>query len=479
MNRKRVMLIVPPHAGRAVWEFPLGVGYLANQLEEVGFHVSILDINGLQLDQHQVAERLRIASSDYKLYGISAFSTQFGYAVWLIDLLKQIDQKNFVALGGPLSTHHPELCLKYTRADIACAGEADQTIGSVFANPWESWNIRGVVWRNGEEIVVNEPPEPFDLDELKFHPYHLFPEEVYFKRLGKGVNIATTRGCPFQCNFCSKTVTQPRKRSIQHIEAELIHLKKNYGLRGVQLSDELAVTNSERGYELCEMLARLKLNWGCQVRVDLVDRALLKHMKACGCNSLGAGVESGSQRILDAMNKKTTVEQNLTFMLNCQAVGILPWVQFIFGYPGEDEQSIRQSIALFKQANYSPPRPDFTGKYIMSSVATPLPGSRLYDDLVRRGLIDNELNYLKRIERGYYIIKPEDVIYNLTGWDDKEMMARKRSMETEIWQNWRQRANNPLRRIGRAIRAFPRGISRVRETVRWQPDRPVVPEEIF
>lgn len=474
---RRVMLIVPPHAGRAVWEFPLGVGYLANQLKRGGFEPVVLDINGLQLSREQVLDRLK--SADCSLFGISAFSTQFSYAAWLAEAIKALDPANFVAIGGPLPTHQHEITLRHTRVDVCAIGEADRTIADIFANPGHPEGIPGLAWRDGEEIRKNPAPEPFDLDDLEPHPYHLFPEEVYFKRIGKGVNMATTRGCPFHCNFCSKTVPHVRKRSQAHLEAELSTLKARYGLRGVQFSDELAITNSQRGYELCEMLARLKLNWGCQARVDLVDYPLLRHMRACGCTSLAAGVESGSQRILAAMNKKTTVEQNEAFMVNCMRAGIMPWVQFIFGYPGEDEESVAASVDLFRRANYTPPRPDFVGQYIMSSVATPLPGSTLYNDLVASGAISDELAYLRRIERGYYVLKPEDIIFNLTAWSNEELMARKTAMETAIWQNWRRRANRPLARLTRVLRALPKGRAKAWQALKPIPDRSVVPEVLF
>ena len=477
MNPKRVLLIVPPHAGRAVWEFPLGVGYLANQLEKAGFEPLVLDINGLEMTREQVLDRLR--SSDCRLFGISAFSTQFRYVAWLAEIIKGLDPRNFVAVGGPLPTHQHELVLRHTKIDVCARGEADHTVADLFADPGNADGIPGLAWRDGEDILENPLPEPINLDDLDPHPYHFFPEEVYFKRLGRGVNIATTRGCPFQCNFCSKTVTHSRRRSIAHIEAELTMLKKRYGLRGIQMSDELAVTHSKRGYELCELLAREKLNWGCQARVDLVDYDLLRHMRACGCVSLGAGVESGSRRILDAMNKRTTVEQNLAFMVDCRKVGILPWVQFIFGYPGEDDESVRESVELFRRADYVPPRPDYVGKYIMSSLATPLPGSALYADLKASGGITDELAYLKRIERGYYVLRKEDIAYNLTVWSDEELLRRKTEMEETIWRNWRRRANRPLRRLGRAIRNVSEGPTKVLAALHAVPDRSVVPTEAF
>lgn len=439
MRRDRVMLIVPPHAGRAVWEFPLGVGYLANQIKKAGFQPEILDINALALTQEQVADRLQTARS--RVFAISAFSTQYRYYVWLAQTIKALDKNNIIIAGGPLPTHQYKLVLKKTATDACALGEGDLTIAAILNHLDRLHTVKGVAVRLDGQITANPKQEPFDLDQLEFHPYHLFPEEIYFQRLGRGVNIMATRGCPYQCHFCSKTIPGLRQRSIRHIEEELIYLKKKYKIRGIRFSDELAITGSARGYEFCEMFSRLNLTWGGQVRVNLVDYKLLKHMKKSGCVSLGAGIESGSQKILANMKKGTTVQQNIDFINNCKKVGILPWVQLIFGYPGEDDATIKQTVDFFKTVHFAPPRPDYVGKFSMSSIATPLPGSKLYNDILHSGLISDEEEYTRRLEKGYYISRPSDIICNLTAYADDELFRKKEEMERTIWKNYCEQEN--------------------------------------
>jgi len=225
-------------------------------------------------------------------------------------------------------------------------------------------------------------------------------------------------------------------RSIKHIGEELRYLKKTYQLRGIKFTDELAITTKTRGYELADLFRKNRLNFGGQARVDIVDHELLRYLKKSGCSSIGAGIESGSQTILNQMNKKTTVQQNLDFITNCQKADLMPWVQFIFGYPGENDQTIKESIEFFKEARFAPPHPDFVGKFTMSSLATPLPGSRLYEECRQNGKIADEAEYVLRLKKGYYIDEPKDIILNLTNFSDQELIDKKNYMEETIWRNY-------------------------------------------
>ncbi|MBF0118017.1 MAG: B12-binding domain-containing radical SAM protein [Desulfobacterales bacterium] len=448
---EKVILIIPPHAGRTVSEFPLGIGYIANQVNKAGFEAEILDIHALNLSSQEVTDRLKQSKS--KIFGISVFSTQYNYYVWLIKAIKAIDKKNFIIAGGPLPTHQYDLVLKKTETDVCVIGEGDITISQLLANLDNYKQTNGIAFiNNKDEVVVTPKQKLINLDDLEFQPYHLFPEKNYFKILGRGVNIILTRGCPYNCSFCSKTITGLRVRSIAHLEAELRHLIARYAIKGVRFSDELAITSKNRGYELCDLFAKLRLTWGGQVRVDIVDYKLLKAMKKSGCVSLGAGVESGSQRILDKMNKRTTVKQNMDFILNCKKVGILPWVQFIFGYPGENDSTIQESIKFFKKAHYAPPRPDYVGQFMMTSIATPLPGSRLYTEYRDKGIIGDESAYLRKAEKGYYISDPSNLICNLTDYSNDVLFNKKKSMEQTIWDNYRNRENSIIFRLIRLIR---------------------------
>ena len=144
----------------------------------------------------------------------------------------------------------------------------------------------------------------------------------------------TNRGCPWQCNFCSKTFKSARLRTIPHVVEEIRMLKEEFGVGAIFFNDELLIMGKKRGYELCEAMKPLNVKWCGQARVDTVELDLLKCMKDAGCVDVGLGIESGSQRILDAMNKRSTVEMNLSAIKAVKEAGLETVAQCIYGYPG-------------------------------------------------------------------------------------------------------------------------------------------------
>jgi radical SAM superfamily enzyme YgiQ (UPF0313 family) len=150
----------------------------------------------------------------------------------------------------------------------------------------------------------------------------------------------------------------------------------------------------------------------------------LELIKETNCVGLGYGIESGSQKILDNMNKKITVKQIESAMKYTQQVGIPIKVQLIFGYPGENEDTLQETIGLFK-------RVDHPGRRF--SVITPIPGSKLYDDCLLQGLIKDEPGYLTVLEKGFGRGK---VHVNFTDWPDDEIYPRKYAAEETIKQNY-------------------------------------------
>lgn len=449
-----ICLIIPPHAGRSLGEYPLGVGYIANQAVKAGFTPEIMDINAQGFSKPEVEEKIKHAKAD--VFGISAFSTQYGYVRWLAETIKSVRKEALIIAGGPLATHQFRMVLAKTLIDCCIVGEGDQTIIDLLTHRNNFQAIKGIAFRQGDGIVVTEKQEPYPLDRLEFHPYHLFPRDIYRKKMNKTINIIVSRGCPYRCHFCSLTMTGVRVRPIQQIEAELKKLKREEGIEGVHFSDELAVTNSNRGYELCDMFKRLGLWWNGQVRVNLVDYNLLKYMKKSGCIGVSTGIESGSQTILDNMNKRNSVSQNLEFIRNCHKLNMYVWVQFMFGYTGENEQTVDESIRFFEKAQYAPPHPDAVGDSPMTSLVTPLPGSALYESCVAKGLIKDEERYTLKLERGYYIHRAEDLIFNLTDFSDGELIRKKNAFEETLWNNYRQMRNHPFRRLEHAFRGMER-----------------------
>jgi anaerobic magnesium-protoporphyrin IX monomethyl ester cyclase len=201
-------------------------------------------------------------------------------------------------------------------------------------------------------------------------------------------------------------------------------LKEEFKVEEVSFGDELFLSNAPRFRELAPLLKSLGIPWGGQARVNLMNQEFLDVIKNSGCIGLGYGIESGSQKILNNMNKKITVEQIESTMTYTQKLKIPIKVQLIFGYPGEDETTVQETIDLFK-------RIDNPGRRF--NVITPIPGSFLYDDCIEKGLIKDEPGYLEGIEKSFGVGK---VHVNFTKWPDDEIYPRKKAAEAAMLKNY-------------------------------------------
>ena len=201
-------------------------------------------------------------------------------------------------------------------------------------------------------------------------------------------------------------------------------LKNEFKLEEIYFGDELFLSSKSKFRELAPGLTSLNIPWAGQARVNLVDKEFLELIKATNCVGLGYGVESGSQKILNNMNKMTTVKQTESAMKHTQQLKIPIKVQLMFGYPGEDETTVQETIDLLR-------RVDHPGRRL--KLTTPIPGSKLYDDCLRQGLINDEPAYLAAIEKSFGEGK---VHVNFTNWPDDEIYPRKRAAEKAIRKNY-------------------------------------------
>ena len=235
-------------------------------------------------------------------------------------------------------------------------------------------DIEGLTFRKDGKIIQT-PNRPFieNLDEIPRPKYKFFDLEKY-KIYGKRfLPIITSRGCPYQCSFCVTSRIFGRKfraRSPENIVDELEWLKKTHGADGISFYDDAFTLDRKRLIAICEQMIERKIGlpWGCQTRVDHVSKEILALMKKANCNEVSFGVESGCQRILDAVSKKTTVEQNEKAIKWAKDEGLFVAVSAIIAYPGETRETVQQTMDLLRRME-----PD--DAYLC--IATPYPGTEL------------------------------------------------------------------------------------------------------
>jgi anaerobic magnesium-protoporphyrin IX monomethyl ester cyclase len=243
--------------------------------------------------------------------------------------------------------------------------------------------IRGLAWRNGEEIVVNLPRLFIkDLNDLPIPMHELLPLQKYRMPLIKGpfTFIVSSRGCPAGCTYCIKHVSYQytaRLRSPKLIMEELWQLKK-HGINNIHMYADLFTVNRDQVVELCQLMIVEKINirWTCNSRVDYVDEEMLNLMAQAGCWLISWGIESGNEQILKHAHKGAYPDKAEKSLIWAKKAGIKNWGYFIIGLPGETEETIRQTIDFSKKLPLD---------IALFHVAAPYPGTPFFFEVVENG----------------------------------------------------------------------------------------------
>jgi len=363
---------------------PLGIAYLGAVAEQAGHEVTVIDCQAEKLTYE--AFRARIARTPSEVIGVTATTLLYKSAMTLITIAKQTQPQAVTMLGGSHGTFWDENALnEYPSLDIVVRREGEQTFIELLErlqNQSGLSGLLGITYRNKNKITRNAD-RPFieDLDSLPFPAHHLIPLKN-LKHNGKILfPLVSSRGCVYWCDFCS-TVRMfgrgYRMRSAKNVvdEMQLVHDK--YGVDQVTFYDDAFTVDRDRVMTICDELHARKLDmiWDCGTRVDMVDRELMKTMRDAGCIAVWLGVESGSEAILGAMNKSIKLDQTRLAYKTAHDVGLMTIANVVLGFPGETEQTARETIRFVKELD-----PDDIGFY----VATPYPGTPMYEQVVKNG----------------------------------------------------------------------------------------------
>ena len=396
----KIKLILPPHnyegGSRAPEGISLGLGYIGKALMNEGHDVELLDIWLNQLSKEQVIKEIK--NFNCEAIGINAFSTQYSYVKWLCEKIKEHTDIP-ILMGGALPTFSMEIILKNTMADVCVIGEGEITMAELLKYPIE--DVSGIWFKRKGKIFANPPREQIkDLDQIDFPAWELFDVEKYIQtnRMSgsdkRAMPIISGRGCPYNCRFCSKTLFRGfRFRSVSNIIKEIETVIERYDINFIDFVDDLLIISTDRAFELCDAIEPLNVKWCCQGRSNIVILEILKRMKKAGCVGIGYGVESGSQKILDLMNKQITVKQSKEAVINTINLGMDAYVQIMYGYPGETKETLEETVHFFDTIPYKRP--------VFLSATTPVPGSPLYNDCLKNGLIKDEVKYIESLEAGW------------------------------------------------------------------------------
>ncbi len=375
---------------------PLGLLYLAAVLRREGHEVEFLDLTFSGLPEEAVAAR----AAAYDLVGLSVSTALLSRAREVIRMLRKAGFTRPIVAGGPHPTHLPEDLLK-AGCDAVVVGEGERTLPEwirVAGEPGRWPSVNGLAFpRDGS--IERTPSRPYveNLDDLPFPARDLVDWPAYVSAEMPIVTMLTSRGCPFNCTFCQPMQRElfgrrVRRHSVGRVMEEMSESRALTKLDRFQFLDDSFTHDAGWVEEFCEAILRRKwrLIWSCQSRVNapVVNRKTLRLMQRAGCETVAFGVESGSQPVLDRLNKGTRVEDSARAFAMCRDIGIHTEAYVIIGTPGETHDDVEKTIALIREIRpYS----------LTVSVMTPTPGSQLYGEAAKAGIIrvdpENIANY--------------------------------------------------------------------------------------
>jgi anaerobic magnesium-protoporphyrin IX monomethyl ester cyclase len=399
---------------------PLGLLSIAAYLEREGHEVAIHDCLGPRAVAGG-AENVRvILRQDPELVGFSATTSGFLDAWGMAAALKAARPGIRTVFGGVhVSALGASLLERFPSIGALVPGEGEATLAALAAGELPP-AIDGLIWREGERVVVNPPRAPLpELDVLPFPAYEKlagFPRGYnlpLFSYIGfPGATMVTSRGCPYQCSYCDRSVFKRgyRYNSAAYIYDHMKHLHTRFGVRHINIYDDLFTADRRRIAELCGMLiARpLGVQFNCAVRTGHTDRDLLGMLKASGCLMVSLGIESGDAGMLERHKAGVTLEAVRETVAQIRAAGLRAKGLFMVGLPGETEDSIRR-----------------TGEFLLSldlddmnlAKFTPFPGAPLWETIRQEGTFDEDwrqmncLNFVF-VPRGIASRERLDQLYN-------------------------------------------------------------------
>ncbi len=376
-----VTLVYPyfhPQNDTSIFRFPpLGLGYIAAYLRSHGISVEIVDCTFLA--QSAAVEKIR--KSNPKIIGIQSM---FSMKNKSLELAKEFRNScELLVAGGPLATTNPELFLE--DFDLVVIGEGEQTMLEIVLEAQERGNfsrINGIIYKDKETKQIERTPDRRlieDLDSLPFPSRDLFPNQAYKKFYSKfgyaTTAIMTSRGCPFSCDFCSKPIfgDQFKWRTASNVVDEIEEVL-GLGYDRLWFADDCFTLNPKRLMSICDEIVKrgLKIDWECLSRVDTLDSEAVKKMKRAGCVRMFFGIESGNDCILALMKKQITINQARKALSLCEANDVKAGAFFIVGYPGENEETVLNTIEFASSLPLD---------YLSFTMPYPIPGTPLYERL--------------------------------------------------------------------------------------------------
>ncbi len=448
----KIVLINPPWyfagADDKIISQNLAIGYLAGFLRSQNIEVAIIDSLADGFSNH---ERVNRNDKEYIQVGLSYSDicarigsdvTHVGITVpfshlapisrQLAKAVKELDNKLQVVIGGVFPSTFPEEALT-GNVDYVVRGEGEQSLLALMKGQ-EPAEIRGLVYKKNGIVHNNGVSLSIaNLDEIPFPARDMLPVEKYFslsprmESNKRTFSMITSRGCPYDCNFCSVHSVYGYKwrgRSPSNVIAEVEMLVRNYNINHIEFEDDNLTLNKERAESIFDGLINLKrdITWSAHngVRVDMLDKKLIKKMGKSGCVRLNLAIESGNKSVLNYMNKKLSLEKVVEVVRYCSEEKIRTIGFLLVGYPGETKESFAETLAFFKKLLSM----GLNG--VAPFIVNPYPGTKLYDNCRRNNLLTKQI----------------DIDHFFSVWDANDILISTDKFNKDDVALWFESANN-------------------------------------
>lgn len=410
-------------------EPPLGLGYLAAIAEKRNVSCRIIDANisGITSD----ALILELEKDKPAIVGISVNLYSYQTVLKLTHRLKELFPRIVTILGGPTPSSEPLKVMDECGPDAVVAGEGEETFDEIVSNYKSKRHlfrgVSGVIYRDKDGIVQN-PDRGFlkDIDAIPFPAYHLFPDlRTYRSRARKTpfAPLLTSRGCPYQCVYCSKDVFKNvcRMRSPENVIKEIDMLVNKYGVKQIDILDDNFTMNKKRTEKILDLLIErnydLYVNLQTGVRTEGIDSNIIDKMKRAKVWKIPIGVESGDPGMLKTIKKQLDLERVMDVTEMAKKAGMKVYGFFMLGLPGDTAVSMQRTIDFAVKMN--PNIANFC-------ITTPFPGTELYQMIKKSGRF--LINVDDGISKGFYA---NQVFYEMGEMDRKIVLEYyKKAMKT-------------------------------------------------
>lgn len=440
-----LLIIIPPAGITNTVYPPYGAMYIASALRQKGYNPKILNVDTERITNNEVIERIKKINPTY--IGFSGIvAPSYKYIKEISMELRRSFPDKIQILGGGLSSAVDPI-FENASIDIIVQGEGDITIVELIdclENKNDLNSIKGIYYKTGSSYAhtgtrnlirkLDTLPYPaFDLIDIKrYMPdgvefIHRFTTKIKDRRIydpkrrRNMMTIPTSRGCFSECSFCFRAYRGIRVHSMKYVFDFIDYCIEKFNVGFFSLGDECFAPNKKRNWEFIEEYKRRKMDIVFRIlgmRVDTVDKEVLKAYKEIGCWMIEYGFESGSQKMLNIIDKRVSIEQNRQVAIWTNEAGIYTSPTLVLGMPGENSETVKESIEFIKSL-------DFNFKQYQWSYALPIPGSHLYDFCRINKIIEDEDEYLSSLDgevagAGVFHVnmtdEPDEVV---AGWADR------------------------------------------------------------